>query len=56
MGIEITDNPVSVGDVFATLFQGLGLDPTTSIRDNLGRPHPIAPDKPAKSKPIKVLV
>ena len=29
-----------LGDLFATVYKGLGLDPTTQIRDNLGRPCP----------------
>jgi hypothetical protein len=37
---------VTVGDLFATLFKGLGLDPATRIRDNLGRPKPIADGTP----------
>jgi len=43
-GTDIADmtKKVKVGDLFATLFKGLGLDPATRIRDNLGRPGPIA--------------
>jgi len=51
-GTSVKDNPVSVGDLFATVFKGLGLDPALQIRDNLGRPMGIAPDK---SAPIKAL-
>ncbi|HKI31165.1 MAG TPA: DUF1501 domain-containing protein [Gemmataceae bacterium] len=39
---------VKVGDLFATLFKGLGLDPSTRIRDNLGRPGPLADGEPIK--------
>ncbi len=36
----------SVGDLFATVYKALGLDPAHQIRDNLGRPMPIADGKP----------
>lgn len=45
-GMDIADKPCSIGDVFATIFKALGVDPTTQIRDNLGRPGPIADGKP----------
>jgi hypothetical protein len=45
-GTDIADNKVTVGDLFATLFKGLGLDPSTRIRDNLSRPKPIADGTP----------
>ncbi|HVS39130.1 MAG TPA: DUF1501 domain-containing protein [Gemmataceae bacterium] len=38
----------SLGDLFATVYKGMGLDPTTQIRDNLGRPLSIAEGKPLK--------
>jgi hypothetical protein len=47
-GTDIKDGKVTVGDLFATLFKGLGLDPSTRIRDNLGRPGPIATGEPIK--------
>jgi hypothetical protein len=50
-GTDIKDNKVTVGDLFATLYKGLGLDPSTRIRDNLGRPGPLA-----DGEAIKVLV
>ncbi len=37
---------VTVGDLFATVYKGLGLDPASQIRDNLGRPLNIADGKP----------
>lgn len=40
------DGPVSIGDLFATVYKGLGIDPTTQVRDNLGRPLAIADGKP----------
>ena len=45
-GMDIGDNKVSVGDLFATLYKGLGLDPDTKVRDNLSRPISIADGKP----------
>ncbi len=50
-GEAVKDNPVKVGDLFATLYKAIGLDPTTQIRDNIGRPLPIA-----EGKPISALV
>jgi hypothetical protein len=44
-GMDIGDNKVSVGDLFATLYKGLGLDPETKVRDNLSRPISIAEGK-----------
>jgi hypothetical protein len=46
-GMDIEKDKVSVGDLFATIYKGLGLDPTeTKVRDNLGRPTSIADGKP----------
>jgi len=45
-GTDVKDKPASLGDLFATVYKGMGLDPTTQIRDNLGRPLPIAEGKP----------
>jgi hypothetical protein len=39
----------TVGDLFATIYKGLGLDPATQVRDNLGRPLNIAEGKPIAS-------
>jgi hypothetical protein len=47
-GTDIQDDKASIGDVFATLYAGLGLDPDTKIRDNLGRPLQISEGKPLK--------
>lgn len=52
-GEDVKDNPVRIGDVFATLFAALDLDPTTQVRDNIGRPLAIAGEG---SKPISQLV
>ncbi|VTS05641.1 DUF1501 domain-containing protein [Tuwongella immobilis] len=51
-GEAVKDNPVRIQDVFATVYKGLGLDPTTQVRDNLGRPMAIA----GEGKPISALV
>jgi hypothetical protein len=45
-GMDVGDKPCSVGDLFATVFKGLGLDPGTQVRDNLSRPIAIAEGKP----------
>jgi hypothetical protein len=47
-GLDVGNDPCSVGDLFATVYKGLGLDPATQIRDNLGRPLPISEGKPLK--------
>jgi len=47
-GLDIANDPCSIGDLYATVYQALGLDPSTKIRDNLGRPLEIADGKPLK--------
>ena len=47
-GMDVDKDPCSIGDLFATVYKGLGLDPGTQIRDNLGRPLPIAEGKTLK--------
>jgi hypothetical protein len=47
-GTDVKDDPATLGDLFATVYKGLGLDPTAQIRDNLGRPLAIAEGKPLK--------
>jgi hypothetical protein len=48
-GMSITDRPVTINDLFATIYKGMGIDPTpekdASVRDNLGRPYLIAGEK-----------
>lgn len=51
-GTEPKDNPVKIGDLYATLYAGLGLAPDTQIRDNLGRPTAIAGDKATAIKDL----
>jgi len=49
-GTDIATNPVDVLNLYATIYRGLGIDPTpqqvADVRDNLGRPYYIAGDKP----------
>jgi len=45
-GMDIKDKPCSIGDLFATVYKGLGHDTTSQVRDNLGRPMAIADGKP----------
>jgi uncharacterized protein (DUF1501 family) len=47
-GMDVKDDACSIGDVFATLYKGLGIDPATKVRDNLSRPIEIADGKPLK--------
>jgi uncharacterized protein (DUF1501 family) len=47
-GMDVGNDPCSVGDLLATVYKGLGLDPATQIRDNLGRPMPISEGKVLK--------
>jgi hypothetical protein len=47
--IDIARDPCSIGDLFATVYKGLGLDPHTKVRDNLGRPLELADGKPIKT-------
>lgn len=48
-GEAVKDKPVTVLELFATIYKSMGIDPTpetnASIRDNLGRPFPIAGEK-----------
>ena len=41
-GTDIKDKPCSVGDLFATLYKGIGIDPALQVRDPIGRPHHIS--------------
>jgi hypothetical protein len=47
-GTSVKDNQVGVGDLFATVYKGMGLDPALQIRDNIGRPMKIADGTPIK--------
>ncbi|HKA07131.1 MAG TPA: DUF1501 domain-containing protein [Gemmataceae bacterium] len=50
---SIVENPVSTGDLFATIYAALGFEKDAQIRDNLGRPSPLAGEK---AKPISALL
>lgn len=41
-GMSVADNPVRVGDMFATVYRALGIDPATQVRDAIGRPFAIS--------------
>ncbi|MFO0967518.1 MAG: DUF1501 domain-containing protein [Gemmataceae bacterium] len=41
-GMAVATNPTRVGDVFASVYRALGIDPTTQVRDPIGRPFAIA--------------
>jgi hypothetical protein len=41
-GMDVKENPCSVGDLFATLYKGMGIDPGAQVRDPSGRPHNIS--------------
>lgn len=53
-GMSVKDNPTTVGDLFATLYTALGINPDTEIRDPLGRPRKISGEK--AGKPISALI
>jgi hypothetical protein len=44
-GMNVRDNPVRVSNLFATIYRGLGIDPTTQIRDAIGRPMSISGER-----------
>jgi uncharacterized protein (DUF1501 family) len=52
-GSSVKDNPVKIGELYATIYKGLGIDPNTQVRDNLGRPLAIAGDN---VKPVSTLI
>ena len=41
-------DPVTPGDVAATMYDLLGIDPAAEIRDHLDRPFPIAAGRPIR--------
>ena len=62
-GASVKDNPVKIGNLYATLFRGLGfkMDEHGQIRDNLGRPrelaaNPTSPTSEERAEPVKDLV
>jgi len=61
-GTAVKDQPAKIGDLFATLYAGLGISESHGdIRDNLGRPRPFAANPmpggtEEKASPIKDLI
>jgi hypothetical protein len=51
-GMDVARDRCNVGDVFATIYRGLGIDPATQVRDAIGRPFPIAGNN---GRPINAL-
>ncbi len=41
-GMAVATNPVRVQDLFATVYRALGIDPSTQVRDPIGRPFNIS--------------
>jgi uncharacterized protein (DUF1501 family) len=41
-------DPVTPGDLAATIYWRFGLDPAAEIRDPTGRPHRLAPGEPVR--------
>jgi hypothetical protein len=52
-GMDVARDKVNIGDVFATIYRGLGIDPANQVRDAIGRPFPIAG---LQGRPINALV
>jgi hypothetical protein len=52
-GASVANNPVRVSDLFATVYRALGIDPTTQVRDPIGRPFTISGEN---GRPIQALV
>jgi hypothetical protein len=49
LGAYPARDPVTPGDLAATIFWRFGLDPTTLIRDTLNRPHRLAEGEPLRA-------
>ena len=49
---SIVENPVTVGDLFATIYAGLGFDKDAQTRDPFGRPSLLAGEKSTAIKAI----
>ncbi len=49
LGESVRDRPVTFGDVFATLYHALGIDPrSTTVPDPTGRPQPVVEGTPIR--------
>ena len=51
-GMKVTDNPVSVGDLLATVCHALGLDPNHQNMSNVGRPIRLADPEASAVKEV----
>jgi hypothetical protein len=49
IGAYPADNPVTPGNLAATIFSRFGLDPATEIRDGAGRPYRLAEGEPIRA-------
>jgi hypothetical protein len=49
LGAYPASDPVTPGDLAATIFWRFGIDPGTELRDALGRPHRLAAGEPVKT-------
>ena len=49
LGAYPDSNPVTPGDLAATLYWRFGLDPTEEIHDSLGRPYRLAEGEPLRA-------
>jgi hypothetical protein len=52
-GMSVANNPVRISDVFATVYRALGIDPTTQVRDPIGRPFNISGEN---GRPVAALL
>lgn len=50
-GAEVRDAPVSPADILATLYERLGVDPRTELRDRLDRPIQLSDGRPLRIGP-----
>jgi len=48
MAATVTSDPVSPGDLLATVYRVVGIDPETTIHDLQGRPFPLVSGKPVE--------
>jgi hypothetical protein len=48
LGAYPASDPVTPGDLAATIFWRFGIDPATEIHDQTGRPHRLAPGEPLR--------
>ena len=45
----VKDRRVTIGDLFATIYQALGIDPESELRDRLDRPIRLATGRPIEA-------